>query len=257
MDNIYLLTLIISFAIQGFFFSFASLFKTDKLTDLSYGLSFIALAWFMLFRLGEFSLHQIVLTILITLWGLRLVTYLFIRILKMGRDKRFDSMREKFFEFAKFWILQALSVWVIMLPSIFVLSTVSDKGCNIITFTGLSIFLFGLIIETVADWQKFNFKSEKKNRDKLITDGIWKYSRHPNYFGEMTLWWGIFIFSTNFMSQGDYWTILGPLFITFLLLFVSGIPLLEKKYDKKYKGNKQYTKYRKNTSLLIPLIPKK
>jgi steroid 5-alpha reductase family enzyme len=257
MDNIYLFTLLISFAIQTFFFFFASLFKTDKLTDLSYGLSFIALAWYLLSRLDNPELHQIILTLMITLWGVRIVSYLFIRILKMGKDTRFDQLRNNVLEFAKFWILQALSVWIIMLPTIFVLTTTSDRGCNIITFIGLMIFLFGLVIETVADWQKFVFKNKKSNRDKLITDGIWKYSRHPNYFGEMTLWWGIFIFSTNFMTKDDSWLVVGPLFISFLLMFVSGIPLLEKKYDVKYKKNKKYRDYRKKTSLLIPLPPQK
>lgn len=257
MENIYLTAFLISLAIQVFFFIFAALFKTDKLTDLSYGLTFIALAWYLLLNIENPSLHQLVITGLVTVWGVRLATYLFVRILKMGKDHRFDGMRERFWSFARFWLLQALTVWIVMLPTIFVLSTESERTCSVVTFSGVMIFLFGLIFETVADWQKFIFKGKKKNRDKLIMSGLWKYSRHPNYFGEITLWWGIFLFSTNFMDKGDYWLIVGPLFITFLILFVSGVPLLEKKYDKKYKGNKQYTNYRKKTSLLIPLPPRK
>lgn len=257
MENIYLITFFITLAIQVFFFSFAALFKTDKLTDLSYGLTFVGLAWYLFFQLDSPALHQIVITILVSLWGVRLATYLFIRILKIGKDRRFDGMREQFWSFAKFWLLQVVTVWVVMLPVIFVLTTDSPKTCNIITFSGVVIFLIGLITETVADWQKFIFKNQKKNRDKLITTGLWKYSRHPNYFGEITLWWGIFLFSTNFMTKADYWLVIGPLFITSLILFVSGVPLLEKKYDKKYRGDKKYTEYRRKTSLLIPLPTKK
>jgi steroid 5-alpha reductase family enzyme len=108
----------------------------------------------------------------------------------------------------------------------------------------------------VADWQKFVFKNREKNRGLWIQSGLWNYSRHPNYFGEILLWWGIFLYVTPFI-QGLYWiSVIGPLFITFILLFVSGIPLLEKKYDKKYVKNEKYQKYKSSTSVLI-LLPKK
>ena len=162
-------------------------------------------------------------------------------------------MRQKPWEFLKFWLFQGLAVWVIMLPSSFLLTTSQDKPINLIMLLGMVIWIVGLTIETIADWQKFSFKNLPKNKDLWIQSGIWKYSRHPNYFGEMLSWWGIFVFALPFIQGLNYFIIAGPLFITFILMFVSGIPLLEKKYDAKYANNQKYQKYKSQTSLLIPL----
>ncbi|MBN1168892.1 DUF1295 domain-containing protein, partial [Candidatus Woesebacteria bacterium] len=122
---------------------------------------------------------------------------------------------------------------------------------------GIMIWILGLIIEAVADQQKFTFKNNPKNKGRWIDTGLWKYSRHPNYFGEMFLWWGVFVFAIPFLNGLAWITILGPLYISFILIFVSGIPLLEKRYDEKYAVNEDYQNYKKATSLLIPLLPKK
>jgi len=249
--------LLISIIIQIFFFIFAFYFKTDKVTDLSYGLTFIIISiFYFLFRSYNFF-PQLLLTLMITLWGLRLSVYLFIRIMKTKKDERFDGIRENFVKFSRFWALQAVSVWVIMLPSIYFLSLETDISRSVFIFLGFFIWLFGLFIETLADYQKFSFKNNPENKGKWIQTGIWKYSRHPNYFGEMTLWWGIFIFTLSFTSSYTLFTIVGPLYITFLLIFVSGIPPLEKKYKERYKDNIAYRKYLKQTSVLFPLPLKK
>lgn len=254
---VYLTSLYFAFAIQMIFFAFAALFKTDVVTDLSYGLTFILIAWYHL--LTQEALHptQIVLATLITVWGVRLVAYLFSRILTIKKDARFDGTREDFWKFLRFWLLQALSVWVIMLPSIAVLSAETTQSLSMLSVFGIGVFLLGLTIETIADWQKFRFKNKSENRHKLIMSGIWKYSRHPNYFGEMLVWWGIFIFCVPLLTiQTILITAAGPLFITGLLLFVSGIPLLEKKYDAVYADDAVVKRYRKSTSLLVPLPQK-
>jgi len=252
----FLSALIISLAINILFFSLASILKTDKFTDLVYGLSFIILAWFFVLQTRTFYFYQIFLAVMISLWGLRLIGYLFIRILKIKKDRRFDGIREKPLAFLKFWIFQGLAVWIIMLPSIYLFNQQQPKELNSLMIAGFVIWVFGLLIETVADWQKFVFKNNPKNKDRWVNVGLWRYSRHPNYFGEMTLWWGIFIFCAPFLQSLAWLTIVGPLFITYILLFVSGIPLLEKRYDKKYADNQSYQRYKKNTSLLIPLPPK-
>lgn len=251
--NIFIETLAVVFFIQILFFIFAAAFKTDKVTDLSYGLTFIFLAALVLFSNGKWFFYQLVLTTAVTLWGGRLAGFLFIRILKTKRDKRFDGIRENFLKFARFWILQALSVWIIMLPSIFVLSSEYPKKFSLIMFLGSLVWLAGLVIETTADHQKYFFKINPKNQDMWIDTGLWKYSRHPNYFGEILCWWGIFIFSIPFLYGWAWLLTIGPVYITSLLLFATGIPPLEKKYDKKYKDNLVYQAYKKRTSLLIPL----
>jgi len=251
-----ILALIISLIIQIIFFSIAASLRTDKVTDLSYGLSFILISWIIFLIKQQFSVFNIILLMMITFWGIRLITYLFIRINKIGKDKRFDGIRENFAKFAVFWTFQAISIWIILLPATISLSNQVNNKKVVLSFIGLFIWGIGLLIETTADWQKFVFKNDPKNKGKWISTGIWKYSRHPNYFGEMLCWWGIFIFVLPNFSGLQYLSIIGPLFITFILLFVSGVPILEKKYELRYKDNPNYQKYKQRTNLLVPLPPK-
>jgi steroid 5-alpha reductase family enzyme len=249
----YFSALAISLGINLVFFVFAALFRTDKLTDLTYGLTFIILVLGFLFFGKTFYWHQLALTVMVCLWAIRLVGYLFIRILKIKKDSRFDDIRQKPLNFLKFWLLQGLSVWIIILPSLYLLLQKKDYQFSLIMFLGIVVWFFGLVIETIADWQKFTFKNKPKNKNLWISSGLWTYSRHPNYFGEILVWWGIFIFVSPLLSGWFWVTVVGPIFITSLLLFVSGIPPLEKRYQKKYANNKAYQEYRRKTSLLIPL----
>ncbi|MFC1727281.1 DUF1295 domain-containing protein [Patescibacteria group bacterium] len=255
--NIYVLALLVSLGINLLFFLLASTFKTDKFTDFTYGLTFIILAFLFLIKNQTFYLYQLLLTLMVTLWGIRLISYLLARILKIKKDRRFDKMREKPLKFLQFWLFQGITVGVIMFPSIYLLNVTKDKGLNPFMLSGIMVWALGLLIETISDWQKFTFKNNPKNKNLWIQSGLWKYSRHPNYFGEMLCWWGIFVFALPFLQGLSWLTIISPLFITFILLFVSGIPLLEKRYDSKYANNKKYQEYKKRTSILIPLSQKK
>lgn len=255
--NVYLLALAISLSINLFFFLLASTLKTDKFTDFTYGLTFILLALIFLFKNQTFYPHQILLATMIILWALRLITYLLIRILKIKKDTRFDGIREKPLQFLKFWLFQGLAVWAIMLPAVYLLNQALNQPVTSLMFLGIIIWVLGLTIESISDWQKFTFKNNPQNKDLWIQSGLWKYSRHPNYFGEILLWWGIFIFALPLVKGLSWLTIIGPLSITFILLFASGIPPLEKRYDQKYAANQQYQEYKKKTSLLIPLPPKR
>lgn len=249
-------SLIISFAIQIVFFILAATFKTDKVTDLSYGLTFILLAILLLFTNQTFFASQIIIVLLISAWGIRLAGYLFIRILNIGKDSRFDGIRENVLKFAGFWTLQAFSVWIILLPSTVALSSATDQGVTVLTVIGTLVCGIGLVIETIADYQKYVFKNKPTNRDKWIQSGLWRYSRHPNYFGEMLVWWGLFIIASSYLSGMLWLTILAPIYLTILLLFISGVPTIEKKYDHKYKDNQDYQRYKNSTNLIVPLPPK-
>jgi len=247
--------LFLIFAIQIVFFALAASLRTDKFTDLSYGLTFVAVALFLLFTKSNQSLVQIITVFLIMAWSIRLAGYLFLRILITKKDVRFDKIRDDFFKFAKFWFLQAISIFIILLPALVIFN--SDKTTNFsYLWIGFMISAGGLTIEAIADQQKFAFKNKAENKDKWISTGLWKYSRHPNYFGEMLVWWGIYIIALPYLENWLYLTIAGPLFITSLLLFVTGIPTLEKKYEEKYKNDPEFAKYKSKTSLLIPLPPK-
>jgi len=233
--------------IPGYFF------KTDKLTDLSYALTFIILTLTSLI-LSNISLLKIIISAMILVWALRLGIFLFVRIRKIKYDKRFDGIRESFKKFLKFWVLQGLSVWIILIPTLFFINSNSDS----VLWVGLIIWALGLAIESISDIQKYNFTQNKNNSGKFINIGLWKYSRHPNYFGEILCWVGIYVFT--FVSFSTFQKIIGlvsPLFITILLLFITGLPPLEKSADNKWGKQKDYKEYKRKTSILIPWIPKK
>jgi steroid 5-alpha reductase family enzyme len=238
-------TIVLILLIQVLFFIFASIFKTDKFTDLSYGLTFVFVAIYLLIKGGS-----VILLIMPILWGIRLATYLFIRILKIKKDQRFDGVRENFWQFAKFWLLQAISIFIISLPFIF--ASLNNLPKNI-CFLALILFFVGLFIETIADWQKYQFKNKQNEKDLFIKHGLWKYSRHPNYFGEMLMWWSIYLFIVSDLNGWQHMLIIGPIYISSLLLFVTGVPTLEKKYEKRY--GSEWANYKKQTSLIIPLPP--
>ena len=246
-----LIALVITFFIQIIFFIVASSFKTDKVTDLSYGLTFITIALIFLAKSAQNPVHFLIAG-LVLVWAIRLTGYLFIRILKTTKDERFENIRTNFAKLAKFWFFQALAVWIIMLPTLTVLN-LETTLFGTISKIGLFMWLVGFAVEAIADQQKFNFRTKEANKDKWINTGLWKFSRHPNYFGEILVWWGIFLLIVPYLKNLQLLTIFGPIFITFILLFVSGIPPLEKKSDEKFKNNRNYQQYKKKTSLLIPL----
>ncbi|OGD87000.1 hypothetical protein A2164_04215 [Candidatus Curtissbacteria bacterium RBG_13_35_7] len=252
LENLFF-ALYISIIIQALFFAIAFTFKTDTVTDLSYGLTFIIITIYYYLTKSIQQLIPVLVTFLIIIWGLRLVIYLLTRILKTKKDSRFDKIRGNFLKFASFWLFQAIAIWIILLPALITLNSTTTVSINLIIIFGLIIWLLGFTIEAVADQQKFQFKSDPKNKDRWITSGLWKYSRHPNYFGEMLVWWGIFIIAIPCLTSWLWLAIEGPIFITFILIFVSGIPPLEKRYDKKYANNTKYQDYKNKTSLLIPL----
>ena len=250
--EILIITLLIALGINLAMFLPAFYFKTDKLTDISYAVTFVVIAFYM-FLTNPISTGKVLLLFMILAWAVRLGGYLLMRIQKIGRDKRFDNMRDSFVAFGRFWLLQAVSVWVIMLSSILFFS--NETNLTIISAYGFVVWSFGLIIEGFSDYQKFQFTNNPKNKGKWIEEGLWKYSRHPNYLGEIMVWVGIYIFVFPSLMGSQILIGLGsPLFIIVLLLFVSGIPILEKSSDKKWGDRKEYQDYKKRVGVLLPKI---
>lgn len=250
--------LLLSVAFNLALFVPAYIFKTDKLTDISYALTFIALVAILVLT-SPLSLHGIMLTVVIILWAIRLGGFLLIRIAKTGKDQRFDGRRENFFSFASFWLLQGVSVWVILLPAILFFENAQEQASlPLLAVIGAVVTLIGLSIETIADAQKFAFKNNPANKNSWIATGIWKYSRHPNYFGEILVWIGVYLIVLPSLTVSSaLFALLSPLYITSLLLFVSGIPLLEKSADERWGKDPKYQEYKEVTSVLIPLPNKK
>jgi len=246
---------LIILVLQIIFFIYAAVKKTDKVTDLSYGLTFVITSLSIYFLNIEYSsIFKILLLATVVIWGLRLAIYLFVRIIKTGKDKRFDGVRENFKKFGSFWLLQAISIFVILLPTTNILISKDEMSLNWISYIGLGISVLGIVIESIADSQKFIFKSKKENKGKWVSTGLWKYSRHPNYLGEIMMWVGIFLYCLVYINGIGFITILSPIYITILLVAVSGIPTLESEYDKRYKGNNEYQEYKKHTGILFPRI---
>ncbi len=220
--------------------------QSDHLTDISYSLSFIALVVSLVLIRGHTSWQHLLLTGMVVMWGLRLGGFLFYRINKMGKDDRFDSFRGSWVGFLKFFLLQSISIWIIALPAIIFIQVPDLK----VSMAGLGIWLIGFIIETVADTQKFLFK--EKHPDRYMDSGIYSIIRHPNYLGEILCWLGIWIYVVPSIIGWQWLSMISPIWIVFLLVKISGIPLLEKKGKRKYGGDPAYIHYMNDTHKLIP-----
>ncbi|KAF3437190.1 hypothetical protein FNV43_RR19943 [Rhamnella rubrinervis] len=247
------LTAIITVGYQLLFFIITALLKFDKVTDFAGSTNFIILAILTLVVKGSWHFRQIILSLLVIVWGLRLALFLLMRILQWGEDRRFDEMRGNLGKLAIFWIFQAVWVWTVSLPVTVVNASDRKPSLEAVDVIGWIMWSIGFSIEAAADQQKLTFKNMSENRGKWCNVGLWKYTRHPNYFGEILLWWGIFVASTPALEGAEWLVIIGPIFLTMLLLFVSGIPLLEESADKKYGNVDAYRLYKRKTSPLVPL----
>jgi len=252
MIAVFLDVLLISLVFNLCLFLVAYFFQTDKLTDLSYSLSFIAVGTYAVFRFNADSLFHKLLLALVILWALRLGSYLFIRVHKMSRDKRFDGIREKFISFLGFWIMQGVSVAIIINALSFA-SWYGDLNPGYLSYALVILSLLALILEAVADHQKFTFKIKQPSR--FMQTGLWKKIRHPNYLGEILFWTFLSLSVTaNLPIMYWTWTLIGPLWLIFLLIFFSGIPPLEKKWNEKYSGSVEFKEYINQSWRLIPGI---
>ena len=240
---------ILIFASQILFFLIANTFKTDKLTDLAYGITFVIVVN-LLFWQSQKSFFFLLATLLVTLWGLRLATYLFIRILKIKKDQRFNKIRQKFWSFLQFWLLQALSIFAVSLS--FILAFLQESSIrNNVNYWQLIFFVLALIalgIETLADWQKYQFKNDSKNKGKFIQSALWKHSRHPNYLGEILFWWAVYFYFLPSLGAWGWLALISPVYITVLIRFVSGVPLLEKDYEKR--SGQEWLDYKAKTRII-------
>ncbi|RMF04780.1 MAG: DUF1295 domain-containing protein [Bacteroidetes bacterium] len=229
-------------------YGFAYALQTDKLTDISYATTFALLA------IGAFGLSaghgpDWILLVWVLLWALRLGGYLFYRIQYMGRDTRFDEIRNKPWKFLGFWVMQGLTCGIVSLAFLLVMLTDTPQFRPLF-WIGSAIALIGLAIESMADMQKFRFK--RLHPDAFMQSGLWRRIRHPNYLGELLFWWGIFVASMSYVAVWP--AILSPLWISMILLFFSGIPILEQKWEEKYGADPDFVTYRQQSWRLIPYL---
>ena len=246
--------IILSFIIHWLLFIPAYVYKTEKFYDLTGTISYISIVLYVLLSStdGIINFGNIIVSSLIIMWTLRLGTFLFTRIKKAGEDKRFREIKKSFS-----WFFMAFTIsgmWV-SICAICALTGISN-GIELtgITYIGIIIFIIGFALEIISDNQKTNFRKIEYNKDKFITTGLWKYSRHPNYLGEIVLWTGVAIISYSSLEVYQMFTLVSPIFTYLLLVNVSGINLLEKSGDKKWGHLESYKIYKRNTPRLIGFL---
>ncbi len=249
----------LAFLIQWLAFIPAYLFQTEKFFDLTGSLTYISVvgAAVCYSRYStELDARSILLAALVIIWALRLGSFLFARIQKAGKDDRFDEIKPSFIRFLNFWTVQGLWVTITASAALIGITTVVRKDLDIFAILGSLVWIFGFVFEVIADSQKSRFNSDPANKGKFIDSGLWSYSRHPNYFGEIILWIGIAIIAIPVLQGWQWVAMISPLFVILLLTRVSGVPQLEKKADNKWGGQEDYETYKRNTPVLIPRYPK-
>lgn len=252
----YVILSLILFIYMNLWYIVSVLKKRNDVADIAWGLGFVVMVWSSFILSGNFEIRSILVNLLVTIWGVRLAWHIYSRNSKKKEDYRYLAWREEWGEwfivrsYLQVFMLQGLFLFLIVQPVLFINNS-SGRGMGIMDVIGTLVWCIGFYFEVVGDLQLKKFISQPQNKGKIIQSGLWKYTRHPNYFGEVAMWWGYFIIALSY--PGSFFTVIGPATITFLILFVSGVPLLEKKYE----GRADFEDYKKRTSMFFPLPPKK
>ena len=249
--------LVMVFVIQWIAYIPAFIFKTEKFYDLTGSLTYITAISFALYSTNtsqNLDLGSLIIGAAIIIWAVRLGSFLFMRIHKDKKDGRFDSIKTSFSQFFMTWTLQGMWVFICSSAALVAIANPTGVVINIVFFIGLALFLLGFAVEVIADNQKTKFRSIPENKDQFINEGLWARSRHPNYFGEITLWTGITVMGISTFEGMNYLAIFSPIFSYLLLVYVSGVRMLEFRGHRKWGHLDDYNTYKKNTPKLIPKI---
>ena len=245
------------FLAQWLVFIPSYIFETEHYFDLTGSLTYVSVTLLAILFTVDISLRDILLALFVWIWAFRLGSFLFIRVKKAGSDGRFDLMKKDFWWFLMTWTIQGLWVFLTLAMALAAITSESKMAIDIFAVIGTLIWIFGFSIEVVADQQKTNFKDDPANKDNFITVGLWSWSRHPNYFGEMVLWIGIAVIAFPVLIGWQLVALISPIFVIFLLTRISGITMLESRGYKKWKDDPAYIDYLEKTSVLVPFPPKK
>jgi len=243
----------LNFSVQWCLFGIAACLQTEKFYDLAGCGSFLLFSLLTLFLSHTFFVRQAIVTAMVCIWSLRLTIFLVRRVFKVGKDSRFDEVKKQPARFFIYWTIQAVWISVVSLPVVIINSS-PDSPLKWNDFVGWSMWLLGFSIEFIADNQKSTFRSDPSNKDKWIDVGLWHYLRHPNYFGEILLWIGVFTSAASILKGWQWIATASPVLITFMLLFLSGVPITERANDRKWGANAEYQQYKRNTRAIIPFI---
>ncbi|MGB2963626.1 MAG: DUF1295 domain-containing protein [Anaerolineales bacterium] len=246
----------LAFFIQWMVFIHAYLNQTEKFFDLTGSLTYITVTILALLLSPVKDARAILLVGLVLVWAARLGSFLFLRIKAAGEDRRFRELKTSFSRFLLTWTLQGLWVTFSLAAALAVITSQNRVDFGIFGVIGLLVWMVGFGLESIADSQKSKFRADPANAGKFINTGLWAWSRHPNYFGEIVLWLGVAIIALPVLSGWQWVTMISPIFVFLLLTRISGVPMLEKRADEKWGGEPDYEAYKTKTSVLVPLPPK-
>ncbi len=253
-NEIVLNAVILAFLIQWVAYIPAYLFQTEKFYDLTGSLTYLTVIWFVYLssnQVGELNIQNLIVTVLISIWAIRLGSFLFSRIHKDGEDKRFRSIKTSASQFFMTWTLQGMWVSICSMCAITGISSSEGLVLNSLFYLGFTLFVIGFSIEVIADHQKTVFRAIKENKEKFISTGLWSKSQHPNYFGEILLWSSIAMMSFSSLSGTQYLTMISPIFTYVLLVYISGVRMLDDMGNQKWGHLEEYKQYKKNTPVLF------
>ena len=229
---------------------------TERFYDLTGGLTYVGVTVVALLLSPQVDARALLLAALVAIWATRLGTFLVRRIRRAGHDDRFDAIKVSFSRFLLAWTVQALWVSLTAGAALAAISSTTRQPLEPLAFLGLAIWLAGFAIEVTADLQKGRFRGDPANRGRFIRSGLWAWSRHPNYFGEIVLWVGVALIALPVLAGWQLVTLISPLFVALLLIRVSGIPMLERKADAKWGGQPDYEAYKATPPVLVPRPPR-
>ena len=246
-----------AFLIQWLAFIPAYIFQTEKFYDLTGSITYISLVSLSLVLSGNFTFRAVLIAALVLIWAGRLGSFLFRRVISSGKDDRFDEIKPSFLRFLLTWTLQGLWISFTVAAALAGITSLKEVAAiDGLLIVGLLIWVFGFVFEVVSDSQKNNFRKDPVNKGKFIKTGLWSISRHPNYFGEITLWLGIAIMAIPSLTGWQWVVMISPVFVALLITKISGVPLLEKKADARWGGQTEYEAYKAATPVLLPKIKK-
>ena len=245
----------LAFAINWAAFIPAVLKHTENYYDLTGGIAYITTTAVAVALSSELDLRATLVAGMVMFWSIRLASFLFMRISKSGKDGRFDDIKNRPSRFLLAWTLQGLWVLLTAAAAFAVITGGVREPLGVVGIIGIAVWVFGIAIETVADRQKSTFREDPANEGKFINTGLWAWSRHPNYFGEIVLWIGVAIVALPVLHGWQWATLISPVFVAFLLIKVSGIPMLEERADVRWGGQDDYEAYKRKTPVLIPKPP--
>jgi len=251
---LYALLVGLAFLIQWLVFIPSYLNQTEKFYDLTGSFTYLTISTIAILFSPNVDARSILLYILVVIWAARLGTFLFRRIKKAGKDDRFDELKPSFFRFLNVWTIQGLWISFTAAAAWVAMTTSHRKELDLFAALGLLVWVVGFVFEAAADAQKSRFNADPANRGKFINVGLWSRSRHPNYFGEITLWVGVALIALPVLQGWQLAALISPVFVTLLITRVSGVPLLEKKADQKWGGQADYEAYKQRTPVLIPRL---